>query len=190
MPQQKPGSKTAPAIDAHGARSIIVREDGHKAWEFSAKRITIAPNRILATVEGVENGVIFQGGKPLWKLTAARLDANQLTRDIQAHGAVASLAGQDLSIRTPRALWKHRQKTLLCPRETRATIKDVQVSTRSASYNVATDELRCAAGVEVSSRFGTISAPYATAFPKARRVEFGGGVDIVMRRAALPLPGP
>ena len=189
QPPEKRDTAQTPAVEARGARSIIVREGGRKAWEFSAKRITIAPNRILATIEGVQNGVIFQAGKPLWRLNATLLKANQLTRDIEAQNAVASLAKQDLRITTARALWKHRQKTLLCPLETRANTKDIQVSTRSASYNVARDELRCAGGVEVASRFGTIAAPHATAFPKSRRVEFGGGVEIVMRRSALPLPG-
>jgi hypothetical protein len=179
----------APALEARGARSIIVREGGQKAWEFSAQRITVAPNRILATIENISQGTIFQKGQPLWRLRAARVEANQLTRDIQAHAAVATLQTQNLRISAPLLLWKHHQKTLHCPQDARANMKNQEDNPRAATNDVGRGELRCTAGVEVTSRFGTLRAPAAIAYPKDRRVEFRGGVDIVMRRSALPLPG-
>jgi LPS export ABC transporter protein LptC len=185
LPQPETGANTEPSIEARGARSIIVRDGGHKAWEFSADRITIAPDHVIASIENIGKGVIFQAGAPLWRLRAKRVEANQLTRDVQAQDAIASLVPQDLRIVAPRALWKHSEKTLLCPEAAQATMKNISVRAQTASYNTKSGELRCTRGVAVTSPFGTLSAPAATAYPKSRRVEFQGGVDIIMHRAAL-----
>lgn len=189
LPPPPPIQNTAPAIEARGARSIIVREGGHKAWEFSADRITIAPNRIRASIDDMGNGTIFQAGRPLWHLRAKHIEANQLTRDLQVQDAVASLTTYNLRITTPRAQWQHQKKKLVCPGETRATMKNIRVRASAATYDTASGELRCTKGVAVSSPYGTLSAPSARAYPQWRRVEFQGGVDIVMHRAAL-LPSP
>ncbi|HEX8550553.1 MAG TPA: LPS export ABC transporter periplasmic protein LptC [Abditibacteriaceae bacterium] len=185
---KKTNADTPPAIEATGARSIVVRENGRKAWEFAAQRITVDASRTRARADNVEKGVIFQNGKALWNLRATRVDLNQLTRDVDAKDAVASLAARGLRITTPRAIWKHSSKLLLCPQPLQAQMKNLDVKAQGASYNVARGELRCTSGVEVTSPFGTLSSPRATASPSTRTVTFQGGVDIVIRRSALPVP--
>jgi LPS export ABC transporter protein LptC len=185
---KKKSADTPPAIEATGARSIVVRENGQKAWEFAAQRITVDASRTHARADNVGKGVIFQNGKPLWNLRATRVDLNQLTRDVDAKDAVASLAARGLRITTPRAIWKHSSKTLQCPQPLQAQMKNLDVKAKSASYNVARGELSCTSGVEVTSPFGTLSSPRAIASPTKREVTFQGGVDILIRRSALPIP--
>ena len=185
-PSDKRGDNSLPVVEATGARSIVVRENGKKAWEFGAQRITIDADRIHARAEGIANGVIFRDGAPLWRMRAARVELDQLSRDVDARDAVASLASNGLRIESPRVVWKHAQKKLVCPEPIRATMNNVKVSAKAASYDAARGELRCASGVEVTSSFGTLSAPVAVASPSKRIVTFTGGVDILIRRDALP----
>lgn len=188
LPPADGGRPTTPSIEARGAHSIIVREGGLKAWEFSAARIAVAPDRVRTALENIADGTIFQAGVPLWRLRARRVEANQFTRDLEVQDIVASLATESLRISTPHAQWKHRAKTLTCTGPMFATMKNIGVTAQAATYDTRSGELRCTRGVAVSSPYGTLKAPAATAFPKDRRVEFHGGVDIVMHLAALMQP--
>jgi LPS export ABC transporter protein LptC len=185
LPEERPA-----AIEAENARSIVVREGGHKLWEFAAQHIAIRPEASRTTVENVYRGTLFRQGQPIWQLKAKRVSLNQVTKDVDAGGKVTANGPNGLRIETTRAVWKDRAKRLICPNPVVATMRGFTVQTESAVYDLTKDELRCNAIVTVTSKYGTMRSPSAVAHPKRRVVEFRGGIDMAIDPSQLDLPTP
>lgn len=169
-----------PVIEAENARSIVVRENGQKVWEFSARHIQVEAGQMFATAQDVSRGVLWSNGAPLWKLKAQHVQLNQRTRDVDASGAIQADGPHSLQVRTRHAIWTHRAATLTCPERIDATLPNVRIQSGAASYEAKSDTLRCLNDVSVESRAASLWSPRAVAHPKTQSIEFQGGVDIVI----------
>jgi LPS export ABC transporter protein LptC len=185
-PETNEAGKHPIAVEADGARSIIVRKNGQKLWEFAAKKIEITADHSYATATGIEKGVLYKDGKPQWQLTAQNLKLDQRTNDVDARGGVSATGPNGLSVKTRRAVWKQQAERLVCPEVIDASMHGFKVSSGSASYESKTDELRCATSVTVTSSSATLKSPRAIAHPKQGIVSFEGGTDILIHKSALP----
>jgi hypothetical protein len=177
----------SPAVEATGAQSIVMREDGRKVWEFSAQRITISPDHRYATATGVQRGVMYRDNRPFIRMQATQVRMNQETRDWQAKGALKAQGPDGFSIQSPQAQWTHAKQQLQCPTNVQATLRGMKIATRQVVYDAGRSELRCPQPVEVTSPRATMKTQHGTqvvADIKRRRVEFQGGVEIVVRPPA------
>lgn len=175
-----------PSLEAIGAQSIIVRENGRKVWEFSADRITISPDKRFATATNMKRGVLFRNGKPFLTVSAATVQLNQETHNWQATGKLQASGPDGFSIVTSRATWSHRRERLSCPDAVRAKLRGMEIETRGVFYEAKTGQLKCPASVEVRSAQATIQEGRdVVADARSRRVEFRSGVHITIQRSAL-----
>lgn len=179
-------SSVRPALEAIGAQSIIVRENGHKLWEFSADRITWSADHRTATATNLRRGVLFRAGKPFLTMSATRVVLNQESRNWQASGHLQANGPDGFSISTDRATWSQRRERLTCPDAVSAKLRGLQIQTRDVFYEAKTGQLKCPQPVEVRSAQATIrEGRDVVADIRARRVEFRSGVDITIKRSAL-----
>lgn len=171
----------APSIVAEGAQSIVVRDArGRKAWEFSAKRITLSPDRLYYTVTEVQRGILYRNGKPFLKLKAHQVRLNQQTRDLEATGTVSASGPDGLTVRSERADWKHQVQRLTCPDDVHASIRGLKIDTRAAYYEAKTGKLHCPQTVMIKSERATLQGANAVADTKTRRVEFNQAVHLAI----------
>lgn len=181
---ETPGTEKT-AMEAEGVRSIIVRKDGKKLWEFSAKSSGISSDHAYAWANGVEKGILYKNEAPFWRLTAQNVKLDQRTKDVEAKGKVGAQGPNGLKVSTRRALWSELGERLHCPEPVEATMRGVKVSSASATYDLKRDELRCVSEVKVTSDAATVISPRAVAHVKKGIVSFGGGVVIRIRKRAL-----
>lgn len=175
-----------PALEAIGAQSIIVRDNGRKVWEFSADRITWSADHRFATVTNLRRGVLFRDGKPFLQMSATSVILNQETRNWQATGHLQASGPHGFSISTNRATWSHVRERLSCPDAVSAKLRDMRIETRAVVYEAKSAQLKCSQPVKVRSAQVTIlGRPDVIVDTRTRRVEFRSGVDITVKRSAL-----
>jgi len=177
----------APAIEVEGAESIIVREAGRKVWEFSADRIVSERDYVTAT--NVRRAVYYRDEKPYLRLAARNVRLNQQTRDLVANGTVQASGPHGFTVRTERAVWKHRARLLQCPLAVRATLRGLTFHTTELSYDTKLGQLSCPRVVQVDSKHAQLRGDGAVVDVKRQRVEFPQGAEIVIRPGAGFLPG-
>jgi LPS export ABC transporter protein LptC len=183
-PQPRMEEANSPSIIASGANSILVRENGRKLWEFSARRIEVSADHRFATATDVDRGVLFRNNKPFVRVQAQRIRVNQESKDWQAEGVLRAQGPDGLTIESKRALWKYQTGQLFCPQPVQATFRGARLTTHGVVYDAAKSQLRCPQPVEVRAARATLRTNAGTqvvADIKRRRVEVQGGVELVIK---------
>jgi hypothetical protein len=79
-----PGSQPITLRGGHVAGNRI----STRSWKFDYAHAQMSPDGILATLDGVKNGVIYKKGKPYLSIAAEHVSVNTQTLDFTATGDV------------------------------------------------------------------------------------------------------
>lgn len=78
-----------------GAQNILLKNCNIKgsristrSWSFSCEKAELSPDGILATIDGVKNGILYKKGKPYLSIAAQHVSVNTQTFDFTATGDV------------------------------------------------------------------------------------------------------
>jgi hypothetical protein len=177
--------RSTPSIEIVNAQSIVLREDGRKVLEVSARRITVSPDHRFADAWQVSKGVLFRDGQPFLQLQAEKVRINQLTRDLMATGLVKAHGPDGFSLRTQRADWTHEKKLLDCPQPVQATLRGVRVATSRAAYDATRRRLNCPQPVRAVWHGTTFTARNATYDAPTNELHCSGAVRLLSKGASL-----
>lgn len=161
-----------PSLVGEGAQNITLRDEkGQKTWEFSAKSITLSPDRQFYTATDVNRATYFRAGHPYLKLSARQVRLNQITRDLNAKGNVSAVGPDGFSVHAERADWQHEAERLNCPVAVHATLRGVTFDTSTLFYDVKRSQLHCPQQVEVHSTGATMRGSNIVADAKTRQIK-------------------
>lgn len=59
-----------------------------RSWSFSCEKAQLSPDGIMATIDGVKNGILYKKGKPYLSIAAQHVSVNTQTFDFTATGDV------------------------------------------------------------------------------------------------------
>jgi lipopolysaccharide export system protein LptA len=87
-----------------------------KAWEITARRITISPDQRQTSFIGLEQATLFRDGRPHVLLKAGSASYDRFADTLQVQGGVdLRLADDPTGLTTPRLLWQGRSRTVRAP---------------------------------------------------------------------------
>ena len=160
-------------------------EQGHKVWEFTAKKVTISADHQFCTATDVRNATLYRNGQPYLKLAAQQVRLNEITKDMEAMGTVRASGPDGFSVRTERANWTQVTQRLDCPGPVHATLQHVSFDTNTVFYDAKLRQLHCPQMVDVASVWGKLRGANIIADAKTpHRINFQQGAHI----AILPAP--
>jgi hypothetical protein len=129
-----------------------------RSWSFSCKNAQIAPDGILATIDGVHDGILYKNGKPYLSIAAQHVSVNTQTFDFTATGDVHLQAlhpkdGVSKSFDTDLVQWLNATKMLQLPHPSVFTTDDqvLKVATITVDFNK--DQIR------LGNLNGSVEAP-------------------------------
>jgi len=78
-----------------GAQNIVIKDcriKGNRistrSWSFSCQKAQLSPDGVMATIDGVKDGVLYKNGKPYLSVSAQHVSLNTQTFDFTATGDV------------------------------------------------------------------------------------------------------
>jgi hypothetical protein len=132
-----------------GAQPITMR-GGHvrgnristRSWTFDYTKAQMSPDGILATLDGVKNGILYKKGKPYLGIDAQHVSLNTQTFDFTATGDVHVKAlnpkdGVPKSFDSDLVQWVNATKMLQLPHPSifRTGDETLKVSTITVNFN-------------------------------------------------------
>jgi hypothetical protein len=113
-----------------------------RSWTFDYRKAQMSPDGILATLDGVKNGILYKKGKPYLSLAAQHVSLNTQTFDFTATGDVHVEAlhpsdGIAKSFDTDLVQWMNATKLLQLPHPSlfRSNGQALKVATITVDFN-------------------------------------------------------
>lgn len=113
-----------------------------RSWTFDYTKAQMSPDGILATLDGVKNGVLYKKGKPYLSISAEHVSVNTQTFDFTATGDVHIEAlhpsdGISKAFDTDLVQWVNATKMLELPHPSllRTGGQTLKVATISVDFN-------------------------------------------------------
>lgn len=78
--------------------TLVGRKDGVRLWEIHAHTIRISRDQADTRFDQIRDGTFFQGGKPLFKLSAGRASYNSISRDLNLERGVRLEADNGMAL--------------------------------------------------------------------------------------------
>jgi hypothetical protein len=133
-----PGSQP---ITLHGG-TVRGNRVSTRSWTFDYTKAEMSPDGILATLDGVKNGVLYKKGKPYLGIAAEHVSVNTQTFDFTATGDVHMQAlkpkdGVSKSFDTDLVQWVNATKLLQLPHQSlfRTNDQTLKVATITVDFN-------------------------------------------------------
>jgi hypothetical protein len=139
--------RNAPQIP--GAQNILIKDCSirgnrisTRSWSFGCKKAQLSPDGILATIDGVHDGILYKKGKPYLRIAAQHVSLNTQTFDFTATGDVHVEAlhpsdGIAKSFDTDLVQWVNATKLLQLPHASlfRTNGQALKVATITVDFN-------------------------------------------------------
>ncbi|MGQ9778354.1 MAG: LptA/OstA family protein [Bacillota bacterium] len=139
------------------ATRVVGRVHGEKEWEFRAKRILRSLDGLLITATGVEEGLVFDEGKPAWSFSAGYLRYYVLTRRLEAgEGVTGRSTAGDLVFRAPRVVGDLSRKQLLVEGPVEVEGSEVTLRADNLEYDLTAETVILKGRAEVSWSGGKV----------------------------------
>jgi hypothetical protein len=113
-----------------------------RSWKFDYTKAQMSPDGILATLDGVKNGILYKKGKPYLSIAAQHVSVNTQTFDFTATGDVHIEAlnpndGVPKSFDTDLVQWVNATKILQLPHPSlfRTADQTLKVATITVDFN-------------------------------------------------------
>jgi len=132
----------------HGGR-VTGNRMSTKSWLFDYKHAEMSADGVLASVDGVRQGVLYKNGAPYLGVTAEHVSVNTQTFDFTALGDVhitqmRETGGVSHSFDTDLIQWVNATKTLTLPHPSIVRTGDQTLKVSSVTVNFNTGAIRFA----------------------------------------------
>lgn len=176
-------------LEVAGVNGLIIRANGKKQWELTAKKITVSKHRDLIEVKDLSRAIYYRNEKPLLTFSAKRLRFNLETRNLEITGQVSVQSIHGLMMTTSLVRWDAAHRKLVCPRGVEARVKRLAFKTNLVILTPDSDRLTCPNPVRVTfGGGGFLRANRLVANLASETVEMIGGVFCKARIGPLKLP--
>lgn len=132
-----------------GAQNIFIKDcriRGNRvsirSWSFSCARAQISPDGVIATIDGVRDGILYKKGKPYMSIAAQHVSVNTQTFDFTATGDVHVEVlhpsdGIEKSFDSDLVQWMNATKLLQMPHPSifRTNDQALKVATITVDFN-------------------------------------------------------
>lgn len=111
---------------------VIARQLDRPLWKLRVQRVDLSRDRQRWFLDGVREAVLYEDGKPMWRLTAA----NAWYEGASRHLAVkdARLRGEPVQLYCAEATWRDQSRELQCQGDVRGTLKDGEFTALALRY--------------------------------------------------------
>lgn len=138
-----PGSQSMTLKGGHVAGNHITT----RSWSFDYAHAEMSPDGVLATLDGVKNGIMYKKGKPYLSIAAQHVSVNTQTFDFTATGDVHVQAlhpkdGISKSFDTDLVQWVNVTKLLQMPHQSLFRTGDQTLKVATITVNFNTDDVR------------------------------------------------
>lgn len=111
---------------------VRVRQLGRPLWQMRVRRADLLRDRQQWLLEGIQEAVLYDDGKPLWRLTAAQAAYEGASRFLQV--AEARLQGDPVRLYCSQATWRDQTRELRCLGIVRGTLRDGEFTAQEVRY--------------------------------------------------------
>lgn len=156
----------------------IVRKDGHRLWQFDARKIELSPDGSQTLAHNVSNGVLFKEDKPILRLSAPLVHLENNSNNVDANGGVKASGNNRFSISSRMVRWNYQRKVLACPTAVKANLRDFSFDAPYLQYKWDTGALTCDSPVELQAPGVRLGAKRLKASTNNRLIELEGDVRL------------
>ncbi len=141
LQQIDPFARLNPAYAQAGMGNVVVRfseteirarQLNRLLWRMKVQRIDLARDRQTWLVDGVREAVLYEDGRPAWRLTAAGARYEGASRFLQI--AEAHLKGDPVQLYCSQATWRDQTRELQCAGTVRGSLRDGEFTAQSLRY--------------------------------------------------------
>jgi len=115
-----------------GETEVRARQLDQLLWRMTVKRVDLSRDRQRWLLDGVREAVLYDGGKPAWRVTAARAVYEGASRFLQV--ADARLHGNPVRLTCSQATWRDQTRELQCLGIIRGSLRDGEFTALSLRY--------------------------------------------------------
>ncbi len=111
---------------------VRARQLNQPLWRMKVKRADLSRDRQRWLLEGVQEAVLYDDGKPAWRLTAAHAVYEGASRFLQV--ADARLRGNPVQLTCSQATWRDQKRELQCLGIIRGSLRDGEFTAQALRY--------------------------------------------------------
>lgn len=111
---------------------VRARQLNQLLWRMKVKRADLSRDRQRWLIDGVQEAVLYDNGKPAWRLTAAQAVYEGASRFLQV--ADARLYGNPVQITCSQATWRDQTRELQCMGIIRGSLRDGEFTAQALRY--------------------------------------------------------
>ncbi len=111
---------------------VRARQLNRLLWRVKVKRADLSRDRQRWRLEGVQEAVLYDEGKPAWRLTAAQALYEGASRFLQV--ADARLHGDPVQLTCSQASWREQTRELQCMGIIRGSLRDGEFTALALRY--------------------------------------------------------
>ncbi|NCO36709.1 MAG: hypothetical protein AUJ92_03915 [Armatimonadetes bacterium CG2_30_59_28] len=176
-------------LEIAGVNGLIIRSNGKKQWELTAKKIAVSKDKTLIEVDDLQKAAYFRAGKEVLNLSASRLRFNSQSRNLEIIGNVRLNTIHGLILTTSRVLWDSGKRRITCPKAVEARVKRLFFKTVFVSFEPDTARLTCPREVRMTFGMGGfMRANRLSANLTTEIVDLTGSVFCKARIGKLKMP--
>ena len=127
-----------------GAGGVTAHRLSSKSWSFGYDHAQTSPDGSIATIDGIHDGVLFRKGKKFLTIRANHVQANTVSDDFTATGAVviSEVSGTaPRTFRTDLIIWTNVTKTLTLSHPSTITTGGSTLHVQNATVNFQTGKI-------------------------------------------------
>jgi len=111
---------------------VVARQLNTPLWRMKVQRADLSRDRQRWLLDGVQEAVLYDDGKPAWRLTAAQAMYEGASRFLQV--ADAHLYGNPVRLTCSQATWRDQTRELQCTGIIRGSLRDGEFSAQTLRY--------------------------------------------------------
>ncbi|GBC96021.1 LPS-assembly protein LptD [bacterium HR16] len=111
---------------------VRARQLNQPLWRMKVKRADLSRDRQRWLLDGVQEAVLYDDGKPAWRLTAAQAVYEGASRFLQV--ADARLYGNPVQLTCSQATWRDQKRELQCLGIIRGSLRDGEFTAQALRY--------------------------------------------------------
>lgn len=147
-----------------GAPAISVRESvvehsrgGQPAWRLSIDEIQIGGGGQAVAAAGLREGLVYDQGKPVVRISAGQATYNTADKSFQVTGGVKVVSVRGAVVTTTQVQWVPATQTLHCPAEVTMRAEGVTLRTESLDLIVPRNLVRAPGRAQVRTGDGQLT---------------------------------
>ncbi len=130
---------------------------GEPAWRLNIEEIQIGGGGRAVAAAGLREGLVYDQGKPVVRISAGQATYNTTDQSFQVTGGVKVVSVRGAIVTTTQVQWVPTTQTLHCPEEVTMRAEGVTLRTESLDLIVPQDLVRAPGRTQVRTRDGQLT---------------------------------